>query len=160
MTGGFSFLLILLKNLYSKSPTCLRSWLLVFFRPKGKICDCCGRGKVRTKEERLDGIGISSYFCLAFAVNETYIGAKEQEAVPDGGIPPIRQAASRRSKGFAHGKRTCPHPVRKTPEKGISSSFEAFPTIQAEKAGKRANLGAFRQEVPNPSKPFEEDLET
>jgi len=45
---------------------------------------------VRTKEERLDGIGIFSDFCLAFAVNETYIGAKEQEAVPDGGIPPIR----------------------------------------------------------------------
>jgi hypothetical protein len=43
---------------------------------------------VRTKEERLDGIGISCDFCLAFAVNETYIGAKEQEAVPKVGFRP------------------------------------------------------------------------
>jgi hypothetical protein len=41
---------------------------------------------VRTKEERLDGIEISSDFCLALAVNETYIGAKEQEAVPKAGF--------------------------------------------------------------------------
>jgi len=43
---------------------------------------------VRTKEERLDGIGISSYFCLAFAVNETDVGAKEREAVPKAGSRP------------------------------------------------------------------------
>ena len=43
---------------------------------------------MRTKEERLDGIGISCDFCLAFAVNETYIGAKEQEAVPKVGFRP------------------------------------------------------------------------
>ena len=79
---------------------------------------------MRTKEERLDGIGISSYFCLAFAVNETDVGAKEQEAVP--------KAGSR------------PRSVRKTPEKGVPSPFEAFPQVQADKAGKRANLGTFR----------------
>ena len=43
---------------------------------------------MRTKEERLDGIVISSGFCLAFAVNETHIGAKEQEAVPKAGSRP------------------------------------------------------------------------
>jgi hypothetical protein len=60
---------------------------------------------VRTKEERLDGIEISSGFCLAFAVNETSIGAKEQETVPDGGIPPIRQVVPRRSRRFRRTKR-------------------------------------------------------
>jgi len=43
---------------------------------------------VRTKEERLDGIGISSGFCLAFAVNETDVGAKEREAAPKAGSRP------------------------------------------------------------------------
>jgi hypothetical protein len=37
-----------------------------------------------------------------------------------------------------------PHSVRKTPGKGIPSPFEAFPQFQADKAGKRANLGTFR----------------
>jgi len=43
---------------------------------------------MRTKEERLDGTEISSDFCLAFAVNETDVGAKEQEAVPKAGSRP------------------------------------------------------------------------
>jgi hypothetical protein len=36
-----------------------------------------------------------------------------------------------------------PHSVRKTPEKGIPTQFEAFPQVQADKAEKRANLGTF-----------------
>jgi hypothetical protein len=113
----------------------------------GKDKSKCGRGKVRTKEERLDGIEISSDFCLAFAVNETYIGAKEQEAVPKAGFRPSGRSfrgVQKASSWEADLSAFRPHSVRKTPEKGIPSPFEAFPQVQADKAEKRANLGTFR----------------
>jgi hypothetical protein len=64
--------------------------MAIIFSTYGQRQLKCGRGKVRTKEKRLEGIDIYLYFCLVFTLPWTYIGAKEQEAVPDDGVPPIR----------------------------------------------------------------------
>jgi hypothetical protein len=148
MTGGFSFLLILLKKLYSKSPTCLRSWLLVFFSLKGQDCDCCGRGKVRTSVKSIDGIDIYLYFCLAFTLPWTYIWSQGTGGCSqrlDSAHQVGRSEAFKRLRSWeADLSAFRPHSVRKTPEKGIPSPYEAFPQVHADKAEKRANFGTFR----------------
>jgi hypothetical protein len=43
---------------------------------------------VRTSDKSIGVIDIYQYFCLAFILAQTYIGAKEQEAVPKMGFRP------------------------------------------------------------------------
>jgi hypothetical protein len=84
-------LLILLKNLYSKKSNAFAQLDVHHAQHlRGESQDYCGRDKVRTSSKSIDGIGISQYLFLVFILAQTYIGTKEQEAVPKDGIPSIR----------------------------------------------------------------------